>query len=130
LHASAVSEEVEQDVAQKRIVPSTPFNKSSETAVGNNQPYADGFSEYSLDFYHPTPPAVVIFGNDVKSTVVDQSGIGKSSPPQLESRNLAGQFSDWACRTCTLHNPVEYLACSACATERPPRTVLKTDGRE
>jgi hypothetical protein len=92
LHASAVSEEVKQDVAQKRIVPSAPFNKSSETAVGNNQPYADGFTEYSLAFYHPTPPAVVIFGNDVKSTVVDQSGIGKSSPLQLESRNLAGQF--------------------------------------
>ena len=38
LYASAVSEEVEQDVAQKRIVSFPPFNKSSETAVGNNHP--------------------------------------------------------------------------------------------
>ncbi|KAH8760824.1 hypothetical protein F5882DRAFT_478523 [Hyaloscypha sp. PMI_1271] len=124
LYASAVSEEVEQDVAQKRIVSFPPFNKSSETAVGNNHPYADGFTEYSAAFYHPKPPAVVIFGNDVKSTVIDQSGIGKSSPLQPESRNLAGQLSDWACRTCTLHNPVEYLACSACATERPREQYL------
>jgi hypothetical protein len=68
LHASAVSEEVEQDVAQKRIISSPPFNKSSEIVVGNNHPYADGFTEYSSTFHHPKPPAVVRLGNDVKST--------------------------------------------------------------
>ncbi|KAF2482597.1 WLM domain-containing protein [Neohortaea acidophila] len=29
--------------------------------------------------------------------------------------------TDWACRICTCINPLQFLACDACGTERPPR---------
>jgi hypothetical protein len=32
----------------------------------------------------------------------------------------------WTCSICTLHNPLNYLCCDACATERPAETTGKT----
>ncbi|KAF2875046.1 WLM domain-containing protein [Massariosphaeria phaeospora] len=42
-----------------------------------------------------------------------------SPPPPLDPVDP----DKWACPTCTLHNPVEYLACGACGLEQPPQPI-------
>jgi DNA-dependent metalloprotease WSS1 len=41
-------------------------------------------------------------------------------------------LSGWTCNVCTLHNPLNFLCCDACATERPPEVTKKIaeDGRK
>ena len=41
--------------------------------------------------------------------------------PPSQERYLEG----WTCPACTLHNPINYLACDACTSERPPEITHK-----
>ncbi|TVY25235.1 DNA-dependent metalloprotease [Lachnellula hyalina] len=34
-------------------------------------------------------------------------------------------LTGWTCNACTLHNPLNYLSCDACMTERPPEVTQK-----
>lgn len=59
---------------------------------------------------------------NISPTVLEDSK-RSSKPPRKpsHSRNesrLAPTVTGWTCTICTLHNPIEYLCCDACMTER------------
>lgn len=60
--------------------------------------------------------------------VPPSSSSSKSSPPvpkaSKPSPTLA-QLTGWTCPACTLHNPINFLACDACTSERPSEVTLK-----
>ncbi|KAE9378228.1 ankyrin [Stipitochalara longipes BDJ] len=120
-HDYTVTEDAKQVSVRDKILSSVPFDKRSEAASANNQVYADGFTEYSLAFYQPKLPAVARRGNDEKPTLVHKFGARKSFSLQHEPENFTQPLSDWACTSCTLYNPLESLACEACATKCPAR---------
>ena len=43
--------------------------------------------------------------------------------PSRPSATLPVDPSKWACPQCTLHNPLDYLACDACGLEQPPQPI-------
>jgi hypothetical protein len=47
------------------------------------------------------------------------------SPPQSSLPSLAVPTDPgkWACPQCTLHNPLDFLACGACGLEQPPQPI-------
>lgn len=47
------------------------------------------------------------------------------SPPPTSPQSLAVPTDPdkWACPQCTLHNPIEYLACDVCGLEQPPQPI-------
>lgn len=46
----------------------------------------------------------------------------RPSPPQ-QSVTFPTDPNKWACPQCTLHNPLDYLACGACGLEQPPQPI-------
>lgn len=47
------------------------------------------------------------------------------SPPEASPASLAppADPNKWACPQCTLHNPLDFLACGACGLEQPPQPI-------
>jgi hypothetical protein len=47
------------------------------------------------------------------------------TPPPSSPRQpaVAPSPNQWACPQCTLHNPLDYLACEACGLEQPPQPI-------
>jgi ankyrin repeat protein len=117
-HDHVFTEKVEQGSPHQRRVSVLPFKKSPETTLDNTQMYADGFTEYSSAFYTPNPPAAARSGKSHKSEVADKCGNEKILTLQHRSENRTRSSSDWTCPACVVHNPLEMLACEACATER------------
>lgn len=44
-------------------------------------------------------------------------------PTNYQSPSSAVSENEWACPQCTLHNPLDYLACEACGLEQPPQPI-------
>lgn len=64
----------------------------------------------------------------VSRLVLESSNkISKPSPRPKDTQNEPAQgpvypvpvLTGWTCTICTLHNPIEFLCCDACTTERP-----------
>ncbi|CAD6582611.1 MAG: hypothetical protein ASARMPRED_001015 [Alectoria sarmentosa] len=70
-----------------------------------------------------TPPVPV--STKPPPHITNTAGLGYSQStlppgPQPPSTNHSARSSDyWTCEICTLVNPVNYLCCDACSTERP-----------
>ncbi|KAF8865284.1 WLM-domain-containing protein [Acephala macrosclerotiorum] len=60
--------------------------------------------------------------------------IPSSSKPSIPSApnppSPEPYLSGWTCPVCTLHNPIGFLACDACTSERPPEVTRKIAGVE
>ncbi|KAK7404059.1 hypothetical protein QQX98_010180 [Neonectria punicea] len=62
---------------------------------------------------------------------VDAPGFGRDRQAeggQVVSEGM-GEPQDWSCATCTLLNPVKYLCCDACGSERSVETLKKSKAR-
>lgn len=44
-------------------------------------------------------------------------------PTTLDPPPAIVNMDEWACPQCTLHNPLNYLACEACGLEQPPQPI-------
>ncbi|EPE24608.1 Ran BP2/NZF zinc finger-like protein [Glarea lozoyensis ATCC 20868] len=64
------------------------------------------------------------------SRLVGESSSKRSKPEmpkavQPPDSSSASEMTGWTCEICTLHNPINYLCCDACTTERPPAVTKK-----
>lgn len=48
-----------------------------------------------------------------------------SKPAAPAVRAPEPALTGWTCPTCTLHNPINFLACDACTSQRPPQITQK-----
>lgn len=53
-----------------------------------------------------------------------------TSTPPASSVPTPEPLSGWTCPICTLHNPVDFLACDACTSERPAEITQKLAGSQ
>ncbi|KAB8304861.1 hypothetical protein EYC80_004195 [Monilinia laxa] len=66
-------------------------------------------------------------GHVSRLVLESSSKISKPSPRPKDPQNEPAQgpvysvpvLTGWSCTICTLHNPIEFLCCDACTTERP-----------
>lgn len=68
------------------------------------------------------------------SGLIDLTDTGGEDDSKEEGA-AAGEERSWTCPVCTLENPPNYLACDACASERPheeqiPSTVLEPEAKK
>ncbi|TGO77251.1 hypothetical protein BELL_0116g00130 [Botrytis elliptica] len=71
----------------------------------------------------------------VSRLVLENSNKSKSSPKPKDPQNEPAQgpvysaptLTGWTCTICTLHNPIDFLCCDACTTERPESITKQID---
>jgi hypothetical protein len=49
----------------------------------------------------------------------------EDEPPAPDPPSAAQVSGGWTCHICTLHNPIDFLCCDACTTERPEEITRK-----
>jgi len=67
----------------------------------------------------PTRPISRLIYGQSGSERSSSSNLNNSSPPSAKSSQTM-----WECPMCTCHNPLSYLSCDACTTERPAEDFL------
>ncbi|CCD46672.1 putative zinc metallopeptidase protein [Botrytis cinerea BcDW1] len=75
-------------------------------------------------------------GGNIGGRASDENSIKSKSPPKLKDpQNEPAQgpvysaptLTGWTCTICTLHNPIDFLCCDACTTERPESITKQID---
>ena len=75
-------------------------------------------------------------GGNIGGRASDENSIKSKSPPKLKDpQNEPAQgpvysaptLTGWTCTMCTLHNPIDFLCCDACTTERPESITKQID---
>ncbi|RDL33275.1 putative WSS1 Protein involved in sister chromatid separation and segregation [Venustampulla echinocandica] len=136
--AQAVWELVQEDQEKEygnSYIPSTPGNPTGNGggSVGPSNAVKAGPSSLPPK-QRPTPARqplkhvsrLVAEPEAKKSKKIPQgnSSVPSAPPPVLISAldppELASLLTGWTCDVCTLHNPLNFLCCDACTTERPP----------
>ncbi|ATZ49863.1 Bcwss1 [Botrytis cinerea B05.10] len=75
-------------------------------------------------------------GGNIGGRASDENSIKSKSPPKLKDpQNEPAQgpvysaptLTGWTCTICILHNPIDFLCCDACTTERPESITKQID---
>ena len=127
--AAAVWELVEEDQKIEygdSYVPSTPANPTGNGGgkVGSSKPIK---LEPSFSRTSGTSPAHSASPRQQLKHTSRQ--LGEASAKRVKPESLkptpdsdsssSTNMTGWSCEICTLHNPINYLCCDACTTERP-----------
>lgn len=86
--------------SQPRPSTSRPVSTSRTTSLGTSRLVSEEEERLRTKQLPPIPPPI--------------------SPKQI---TVPTDPSKWACPQCTLHNPLDYLACEACGLEQPPQPI-------
>jgi hypothetical protein len=86
--------------AQPRSSTSRPVSNTRSTSYGSSRLISQEEEQLRNKQLPPIPPPI--------------------SPQQI---TVPSDPDKWACPQCTLHNPLEYLACEACGLEQPPQPI-------
>ncbi|RFU32749.1 hypothetical protein B7463_g3622, partial [Scytalidium lignicola] len=140
--AQALWELVQEDERREygnSYVPSTPANPTGNGGGRVSRPPEPPTKRTaSAPSSSTTPNASTRPGSRPISRLVTESA--SKRPKTVASKSLTAPIpestpvapipplaavTEWSCPTCTLNNPVNYLCCDACATERPSETSRK-----
>ncbi|RYO07063.1 hypothetical protein AA0121_g11856 [Alternaria tenuissima] len=89
-----ISQHEQQQTRNKSLPPTPP--RSSPPTRSSSYPQSPPHSSF-----HPQP----------------------TSPQASQPTSISLPPDTWACPQCTLHNPLDYLACEACGLEQPPQPI-------
>lgn len=85
---------------------SAPLSKSSSVGLGTSRQPLGHVSR-------------LVFENSNKKSDPSQKPKDPQHEPAQGPVYSAPILTGWTCNICTLHNPIEFLCCDACTTERP-----------
>ncbi|OAL07406.1 zinc ion binding protein-like protein [Phaeosphaeriaceae sp. SRC1lsM3a] len=86
--------------SQSRSSGSRPVSTARSSSYGNTRLISEDEERIRNKQLPPTPPP--------------------ASPQQI---TVPSDPNKWACPQCTLHNPLDFLACEACGLEQPPQPI-------
>ncbi|KAG9235589.1 zinc ion binding protein-like protein [Amylocarpus encephaloides] len=128
--AEAMWELVQEDQQKEygdSYVPSTPENPTGNGGgkVVSSQVTTSSSSSKSAFVSKPSAGTSKHMSRLVsESTAKKPKQEASKSAPAPVPPSVA-PLTGWTCEICTLHNPINFLCCDACTTERPPETTKR-----